>query len=235
MFEIRPAAPYPEDYLTEPALEAKVPGIAGYTTVFLGVPIWGETAPPIIRSFLSAHDLSGKTLIPFITHGGYGLGDSGTVMSTNICLAMALAFAAVTRTSLRVALAFQRRFHGVEQRTQAKRHVLDAAIDVEGRRGANTTFAPGLHVFSNPMQVNMSIHLGRVARQIEVEPLCIAAQRGELQMGLVLEKQFVHPPKLPLAAGAFCGFGGLQRVWMDFLERKMAKHKAYTVFETVHQ
>ena len=89
MFEIRPAVPYPEDYLTtveqarherdqgvEPALEAKVPGIAGYATVFLGFPIWGETAPPIIRSFLSAHDLSGKTLIPFITHGGYGLGDS---------------------------------------------------------------------------------------------------------------------------------------------------------------
>lgn len=94
IFEIRPAAQYPEDYLTtveqarqerdqgiEPALEAKVPGIAGYATVFLGFPIWGETAPPIIRSFLSAHDLSGKPLIPFITHGGYGLGDSASVVA----------------------------------------------------------------------------------------------------------------------------------------------------------
>lgn len=94
MFEIRPATPYPEDYLTtveqarqerdqgiEPALETKVPDIAGHATVFLGFPIWGETAPPIIRSFLSAHDLSGKTLIPFVTHGGYGLGDSETVTS----------------------------------------------------------------------------------------------------------------------------------------------------------
>jgi len=92
--EIRPAVPYPEDYLTtveqarqerdrgvEPVLEAKVPGIAGYDTVFLGFPIWGETAPPIIRSFLSAHDLSGKTLILFITHGGYGLGDSQAVIA----------------------------------------------------------------------------------------------------------------------------------------------------------
>ena len=34
------------------------------------------TAPPIIRAFLSTHDLSGKTIRPFITHGGYGLGDS---------------------------------------------------------------------------------------------------------------------------------------------------------------
>jgi len=94
MFEVRPATAYPEDYLTtveqarqerdrgvEPALEAKVTGIGGYATVFLGFPIWGETAPPLIRSFLSAHDLSGKTLILFNTHGGYGLGDSETVIA----------------------------------------------------------------------------------------------------------------------------------------------------------
>ena len=58
-----------------------MPSIAGYATVFLGFPIWGETAPPIIRRFLSAHDLSGKTVIPFITHGGYGLGDSESVIA----------------------------------------------------------------------------------------------------------------------------------------------------------
>jgi len=94
MFEILPATPYPEEYLAtverarqerdqgfEPALEHKVPGISGYATVFLGFPIWGETAPSIIRSFLSAHDLSGKTLIPFITHGGYGLGNSESVIA----------------------------------------------------------------------------------------------------------------------------------------------------------
>jgi flavodoxin len=94
VFEIQPAVPYPADYLTtveqarqerdrgvEPALEARVPGIAGYETVLLGFPIWGETAPPVIRSFLSAHDLSGKALIPFITHGGYGPGDSQTVIA----------------------------------------------------------------------------------------------------------------------------------------------------------
>lgn len=101
MFEIRPATPYPDDYLTtveqarlerdrgvEPALEAKVPDIARHTTVFLGFPIWGETAPPIIRSFLSAHDLSGKTLVPFITHGGYGLGDSESVVARHAPRAM---------------------------------------------------------------------------------------------------------------------------------------------------
>jgi len=94
LFEIRPASPYPEDYLEtvaqarkesdsglEPALEAKVDRIADYDTVFLGFPIWGGTAPPVIRSFLSGHDLAGKTLVPFITHGGYGLGNSQSVLA----------------------------------------------------------------------------------------------------------------------------------------------------------
>jgi len=94
IFEIQPANPYPEDYLAtveqarrerdravEPPLEASVRNIGSYATVFLGFPIWGETAPPVIRSFMSTHDLSAKTLIPFITHGGYGLGDSESVIA----------------------------------------------------------------------------------------------------------------------------------------------------------
>ena len=94
VFEIHPATPYPEEYLAtveearqerdrglERALRSEVPDIGKYGTVFLGFPIWGETAPPLIRGFLSAHDLAGKTLVPFITHGGYGLGDSEAVVA----------------------------------------------------------------------------------------------------------------------------------------------------------
>lgn len=94
LFEILPATPYPDEYLAtveqarqerdrnvEPALEAQVPNMASYATVFLGLPIWGEKAPPILRSFLSAHDLSGKAVYPFITHGGYGLGSSESVIA----------------------------------------------------------------------------------------------------------------------------------------------------------
>jgi len=93
LFEIRPATPYPEDYLKtveqarkerdagfEPALESVLPNLKQYDTVYLGFPIWGETTPSVIRAFLSAHDLSGKNLIPFVTHGGYGLGDSLSVV-----------------------------------------------------------------------------------------------------------------------------------------------------------
>jgi flavodoxin len=96
LFEIQPARPYPEDYFetveqarrerdagVKPALAALVPDMASYRTIYLGFPIWGETAPPVIRSFLSAHDLSGKTLIPFITHGGYGAGNSLSVVTAH--------------------------------------------------------------------------------------------------------------------------------------------------------
>ncbi|HKT29364.1 flavodoxin [Dyella sp.] len=96
LFEIRPARPYPQDYLEtveqarqerdtgyEPALEAKIPNIAAYDTVYLGFPIWGETTPPIVRAFLSGHDLSGKNLVPFVTHGGYGLGNSPSILASH--------------------------------------------------------------------------------------------------------------------------------------------------------
>ncbi|KAB2703147.1 flavodoxin [Brucella lupini] len=94
LFEIMPRDPYPDDYFEtveqaqqetergfEPPLKESVADIGAYATVFLGFPIWGTTAPPLLRSFLSAHDLSGKTLIPLVTHGGYGLGNSLSVVA----------------------------------------------------------------------------------------------------------------------------------------------------------
>lgn len=94
LFEIRPAQPYPADYEEnvqqarqerdrgfEPPMAEPVPGFASYETVFLGFPIWGETTPPIIRSFLRTHDTTSKILRPFITHGGYGIGSSLAVLA----------------------------------------------------------------------------------------------------------------------------------------------------------
>jgi len=37
--------------------------------------------PPVVRTFLSQHDFTGKTLIPFITHGGYAVGNSEAVLA----------------------------------------------------------------------------------------------------------------------------------------------------------
>ncbi|MBY3416330.1 flavodoxin [Rhizobium laguerreae] len=96
LFEIKLATPYPEDYFTtvaQAAAETKsgflprllqvVADIQSYDTIFLGFPIWGMTAPPVIRAFLAAHDFSGKKVVPFITHGGYGVGDSLSVLRTH--------------------------------------------------------------------------------------------------------------------------------------------------------
>lgn len=96
LFEIRPARAYPEDYEAhveqarrenereaKPTLAVTVPDIGRYRTVYLGFPIWGGTSPPTVRSFLDAHDLRGKTVRPFITHGGYGVGDSLSVLKAH--------------------------------------------------------------------------------------------------------------------------------------------------------
>lgn len=94
LFEIQPAEPYSDDYEAtvsqaqkerdtgyEPPLQGTVPNIGTYDVIFLGFPIWGMTAPPVIRSFLSGHNLAEKTLVPFITHGGYGVGQSLAIVA----------------------------------------------------------------------------------------------------------------------------------------------------------
>lgn len=104
LFEIKPAVAYPEDYLEtvaqakqerdrghEPALMSAIPGIDRYDTIYLGFPIWGETAPPIIRSLLSQHDTRGKVIVPFVTHGGFGLGSSQRVLASHAPKARILA------------------------------------------------------------------------------------------------------------------------------------------------
>ena len=53
-----------------PVLKAKVENLADYDTVYIGYPIWWYKMPMVLYSFLEQHDLSGKTLIPFTTHGG---------------------------------------------------------------------------------------------------------------------------------------------------------------------
>ncbi|MBT8238658.1 MAG: flavodoxin [Croceitalea sp.] len=78
--------PYPEDYSAIvkqvakenetgflPPLKTRV-DLDKYDIIFLGFPTWGMRLPPPMKSFLHANDLSGKTLIPFNTNGGYGVG-----------------------------------------------------------------------------------------------------------------------------------------------------------------
>lgn len=48
--------------------------MADYDTVYVGFPIWWYVAPSIINTFVECYDFSGKTLVPFATSGGSGLG-----------------------------------------------------------------------------------------------------------------------------------------------------------------
>ena len=91
MFEIVPEVPYTKadlnwqdaasrstiemkDPSSRPAIAAKRDNMDNYDTVFVGFPIWWYVAPTIINTFLESYDLSGKTVIPFATSGGSGMG-----------------------------------------------------------------------------------------------------------------------------------------------------------------
>lgn len=63
-----------ESYL--PELKDNGLDISRYDIVFIGYPVWASTIPRAIHSFLNQYDLSGKTVIPFCTHNGYGSGNS---------------------------------------------------------------------------------------------------------------------------------------------------------------
>jgi flavodoxin len=58
-----------------PALASSV-DVSGYDVIFVGYPVWASTAPTPVLSFLEGLNLSGKTVIPFCTHDGYGAGSS---------------------------------------------------------------------------------------------------------------------------------------------------------------
>ena len=64
-----------------PELKAGDLDVTGYDTVFIGYPVWATDVPQAVISFLSRHDLSGKTVIPFCTHDGYGAGSSYRTIS----------------------------------------------------------------------------------------------------------------------------------------------------------
>ena len=68
------------DRASRPAISSKVADMATYEVVFVGFPVWWYREPSIIDTFMEAYDFSGKTVIPFATSGGSGLGDSAKNM-----------------------------------------------------------------------------------------------------------------------------------------------------------
>ena len=59
-----------------PPLKTKIDSIQTYDVVFVGFPTWGMQLPPPMKSFLRQYNFSGKTIIPFNSNGGYGIGST---------------------------------------------------------------------------------------------------------------------------------------------------------------
>lgn len=89
VFSIQTEELYPADYEenvdladeeldtdARPALKNHIDNFDEYDTIFIGYPIWWGTAPMPVYTFLEEYDFSGKTVIPFSTHKGSGLGSS---------------------------------------------------------------------------------------------------------------------------------------------------------------
>ncbi len=64
------------DSSARPVISGSVENMSEYDIVFLGYPIWWAEAPKIIYTFLESYDFEGKTIIPFCTSGGSGVGNS---------------------------------------------------------------------------------------------------------------------------------------------------------------
>lgn len=93
MFEIVPEIPYTAEDLNyndddsranqeqsddsaRPAISGSIDNFDSYEVVFVGYPIWWGTLPKIVNTLLDTYDFSGKTVIPFCTSGGSGIGTS---------------------------------------------------------------------------------------------------------------------------------------------------------------
>ena len=69
------------DASVRPEIASKVADMASYDTVIIGFPIWWGVAPRIIETFLESYDFSGKTILPFCSHGGGRFGQSLTAIA----------------------------------------------------------------------------------------------------------------------------------------------------------
>lgn len=89
LFEIETVKPYPADYTettevakielranARPELADKIKNFEDYDVIYLGYPNWWGTFPMAVFTFLESYDFSGKTIVPFCTHEGSGIGNS---------------------------------------------------------------------------------------------------------------------------------------------------------------
>ena len=66
------------DLNARPAISGSVENMEQYDIIFVGYPIWWGEAPRIVSTFMESYDFSGKTIVPFCTSGGSGIGSSAS-------------------------------------------------------------------------------------------------------------------------------------------------------------
>lgn len=66
------------DLSARPAISGSALNMEQYDIVFIGYPIWWGDAPRIVSTFMESYDFSGKTIVPFCTFGGSGIGSSAS-------------------------------------------------------------------------------------------------------------------------------------------------------------
>lgn len=71
------------DKSSRPAVAKKLGNMSEYDEVFVGFPIWWYIAPTIVNTFLEGYDLAGKTIIPFATLGGSGMGETNEYLANS--------------------------------------------------------------------------------------------------------------------------------------------------------
>lgn len=69
-----------KDPASRPAIGSAKVDMAQYDTLYVGFPIWWYEAPRIVQAFLESYDLTGKTVVPFATSGGSGMGKSAEIL-----------------------------------------------------------------------------------------------------------------------------------------------------------
>ena len=71
------------DRTVRPEIGSEKISLDGYSTIYMGYPIWWGEEPRIMDTFVESYDFTGKTVIPFCTSGGSGIGSSGDNLEAN--------------------------------------------------------------------------------------------------------------------------------------------------------
>ena len=148
VFEIVPQVAYPSNYMEcvnyvndveipqnlRPAYKGDIDNIADYATVFIGGPIWCGQPPYIFRTFFEKHsELADKTIIPFGTHGGSGVGSYARVIkeyypNANVLESLGISGSSIRNASSKTTVENWLKRLGIEKRTTALRSISTRSV-----------------------------------------------------------------------------------------------------------